>query len=95
MPPVIWTRAALGDVQRLLQFLQDKNPEAARKAALKIKDTADILTEHPILGKPMADDTGRRELSASFGKRGYVLRYRLDDAGRAVILRVWHFLEDR
>lgn len=95
MPQVVWTHPALEDLERLFQFLKDKNPESARKAALKIKSTADSLAVNPKIGKRMPDDTDRREVAAAFGKRGYVLRYRLDDSGRAVIIRVWHFLENR
>ncbi len=43
----------------------------------------------------MEDNTGRRELSAPFGKRGYVLRYMIDDDNSVVILRVWHYLENK
>lgn len=95
MSAIIWTRPALADADRLFQFLKEKNPQAARNAAQKIKRAADALAANPELGKPMPDDTGRRELMAPFGKRGYVLRYRIDDAGRAVILRVWHYREER
>lgn len=95
MPEIIWTRPALEDIERLILFLKDKNPDAARRGALKIKEAADLLMENPHIGKPMEDDTGRREISSSFGKKGYVLRYMLDENGSPVIIRVWHFLEHR
>jgi len=92
---VVWTRPALTDLARVINFLKDKNPDAARRAALQINELANHLTKHPALGKPMEDDTGRRELSAPFGKRSYVIRYMLDEDNTAVILRVWHSLENR
>lgn len=95
MPQVKWTKPALGDLERLFTFLKDKNPQAAGNAAQKIKDTADNLSVYPLMGKPMEDDTGRLEISASFGKRGYILRYMFDDDGNVVIIRVWHSLENR
>ena len=95
MPEVKWTKFALDDLERLFDFLKGKDPRAAQKAARKIKNAADNLRAYPLMGKPMEDDTGRLELSASFGKNGYVLRYMLDDDGSVIIIRVWHFLEDR
>jgi len=95
MSNVIWTQRALQDLQRLFLFLKEKNPEAARKAAIQIREGADRLQDNPRLGKPMPDDTGRRELSTVFGKRGYILRYMLDENDTPVIIRVWHHLEKR
>ena len=95
MSPVIWRPRALRDLERLFRFLKDKNPEPARKAALRIAAAADDLSQNPRLGKPMPDETGRRELSTAFGRRGYVIRYMLDDDDTVVIIRVWHTLEDR
>ncbi len=91
---VVWTRPALADLARVIDFLKDKNPDAARRAALRINEMANHLRTQPLLGKSMEDETGRRELSAPFGKRGYVLRYMIDENNNtAVILRVRHFLE--
>ena len=93
MPGV--SHPALDDLERVITFLKEKNPTAARRAALQINELAKTLVTHPALGRPMEDDTGRRELSAPFGKRSYVLRYRIDDDKTAVILRVWHSLESK
>ena len=91
---IVWTRPALGDLARVIDFLKDKNPDAARRAALRINEMANHLVTQPFLGKAMEDNTGRRELSAPFGKRAYILRYMLDEDNKtAVILRVWHSLE--
>ena len=95
MPRLIWTKEAAKDVERLHQFLLHKNPKAARKAAESIRKAAVRLNEMPELGKPMGDDSDRRELMTSFGKTGYVLRYRTDAHANPIILRVWHGLEKR
>lgn len=95
MSGIIWTRPAVQDLDRLLTFLKGKNPEAARKAALRIRKAASDLAASPHMGKPMPDDTGRRELATSFGRKGYILRYRLDADDQVVIIRVWHFPEQR
>ncbi len=92
---VIWTPESISDLRRLFKFLEEKNPGAAKTAALHILQAADTLLDFPRLGKLMNDDSGSRELPASFGKRGYIIRYRLDDGDTPIIIRVWHFLEDR
>ena len=95
MPEVKWTKFALDDLERLFGFLKEKDPKAAQNAARKIRGIVDNLSVYPLMGKPMEDDTGRLELSAAFGKNGYVLRYMIDDDGTVVIIRIWHFLESR
>jgi plasmid stabilization system protein ParE len=90
-----WLPEALADVARLHDFLNSKNPQAAARAAAAILDGATILQANPGIGRPMADDTGRREWAIAFGAGAYVLRYRIGDAGEPVIIRVWHSLEDR
>ena len=62
---------------------------------LTILDGAQALIENPRMGRPMADDTGRREWFISFGAGAYVLRYMLDDEHAPVVIRVWHSLEQR
>ncbi|MGH7815032.1 MAG: type II toxin-antitoxin system RelE/ParE family toxin [Candidatus Binataceae bacterium] len=99
MPPrgrLIWLPEAVADLQRLRRFIQPKNPDAARRAALQILAGVKILEQHPEAGKPVEDPPGFRDLFIPFGARGYVLRYRLEEpAGGVVIVRVWHGLEQR
>lgn len=96
MPEVVWLPPAVADLARLKAFLEPKNPDAARSAVQQIKEAAELLKTMPRIGKPLDDDSARRELFTAFGKHGYVLRYRVDEARDAVvIIRVWHTLEDR
>gem|GEM_PF-973375 len=55
---------------------------------------AQDLEAMPEMGRPMNDDTGRRELFMPFGAGAYVLRYRLDTEA-VVIIRIWHSREHR
>jgi len=59
-----------------------------------ILEGAERLREFPELGRPMDEDTGRREFFLHFGASAYVLRYRLH-GDRLVIIRVWHGREER
>ena len=90
-----WLPEALADIARLHDFLHSKNPAAAARAAKTILDAAETLRANPGMGRPMGDDTGRREWFAAFGAGAYVLRYRIDGADGPVIIRVWHSLERR
>ena len=47
MPQLIWSPAALRDVDRLYRFLADKNPDAARRAAKSIREGMQILRDQP------------------------------------------------
>lgn len=91
---VVWRERALEDIDRLYDFLFNKNEEAATKAAQVILRGSSLLEKSPRLGRPMADGTGRRELFIPFGSGFYVLRYFLT-SDTVVIVRIWHGREDR
>ncbi len=82
------------DIERLYAFLYEKNPEAAARAAQGILDGSRYLEKMPDMGRPMQDDTGRREYFIPFGAAAYILRYRRDQDA-VIILRVWHSRENR
>jgi plasmid stabilization system protein ParE len=91
---VLWLPEALDDVERLCDFLIEKDATAAERAVRTISSSAESLQDLPQIGRPMDDDTGRRELVVPFGAGAYVLRYRIHrDA--VVIIRVWHSRELR
>ena len=90
MPQLIWSPAALRDVERLYRFLADKNPDAARRAAKSIREGMQISRDQPGVGRPV-DELERefREWFITFGDSGYVSLYRFDGA-TAVILAIRH-----
>jgi plasmid stabilization system protein ParE len=92
--PIVWLPEAVKDVQRLFDFLKDKNPEAAARAAKTVQKGANTLGEFPEIGYPMNDGTERRELLLPFGAGAYILRY-IIDGQTIVIIRVWHSREHR
>ena len=95
MPQVKWLPEALADVERLHAFLYEKSPDAAARAAKTILDGAGFFKSIPDVGRPMDDDTGRREWIVSFGVGAFVLRYMRDENDTVVIIRVWHSKENR
>lgn len=92
---VRWHQEASRDVERLYDFLYEKSPEAAARAATTILEAEDLLKSSPRLGRAMADGSRRRELLLHFGSGAYVVRYVLEEESTIVILRVWHSREQR
>lgn len=86
MPQVIFTPAALRDLQRLRDFLRPKNADAARRAGEAIRQGVKILGAQPRLGR-MVDDLPEefREWPIDFGDSGYVARYRIDGDSVAIL----------
>lgn len=95
MAQVKWRPRAVADIGRLHNFLYKKDIVAARRAAYAIYRAAKLLENTPRIGRPMPDETRRRELFVPFGAGAYVLRYMLEDGHTVVIIRVWHSRENR
>ncbi|MCF6437007.1 type II toxin-antitoxin system RelE/ParE family toxin [Pseudoalteromonas sp. MMG022] len=91
---VIWLPDAVKDVMRLREFIREKNPSAAQRAASRIKEGVMLLMDNPESGRPVAGLSAFREVMMPFGAGNYVLRYR-EDGNKVVIVRVWHSKEAR
>jgi len=92
---LVVARAAAADLERLRQFLADKNPAAAQRAAVVLRDAVRSLEAFPDRGRPSAI-AGLRELIVPFGRSGYVMRYaHFPERNEIVILRIWHGREAR
>jgi toxin ParE1/3/4 len=89
---VVWTDNGLDGVKRIYDFLSEKNPGAARKAAGLIRGRVSLLQKHPNMGRPAMDlEPEHRELLIPFGIGGYVVLYHLDMArSLIVVLAVRH-----
>jgi plasmid stabilization system protein ParE len=87
------TTRALADLERLFEFIAVvHNPKRARERMLSVRRAFELLSDHPLLGRPVED--GRRELVLSRGRYGYVAKYRWVPAEDVVlILAVRHQLE--
>ncbi|MDO9335088.1 MAG: type II toxin-antitoxin system RelE/ParE family toxin [Caulobacter sp.] len=91
MKVVLYRRAVL-DLLRLETWLIDKSPTASKKAIALIESSLDSLTEMPQRGYNIAG--GIKQLRVPFGKRGYVIRYRIW-RDEVQVVRIFHGLEDR
>ena len=95
MVQVKWRLRAVKDIERLHAFLYKKDISVARQAAYVIFQAASLLETSPRIGRPMPDETARRELIIPFGSGAYILRYVLETDNTVVVIRVWHSRENR
>jgi plasmid stabilization system protein ParE len=87
-----WSAAALADLERFVEFLHDRYPHLAGIIAAKILAKAQIIEEHPLLGRPIEGRVDYREISLHVLNATYAFRYGYDGE-RLVMLRVFHSRE--
>jgi toxin ParE1/3/4 len=86
---------AVEDVERVRTFLDQSNPDAARRALASIWTAIDRLQEFPDLGMP-TEDADIRQIVVRFGSSGYIVRYAAMPADRNILItRIWHGREAR
>ena len=90
---VALTPGALADLDRLDQFLRDKNPAAADRMLTAIMATLDRLSTAPFTGHIVVASALRAKV-VRFGKGSYVCLYEV--RGQTILVaRVFHAKEDR
>lgn len=96
---LVFTRLAQQDLARLRQFIAEHDPNAAARAASRIKSVAQLLVDQPLVGRPVQSPIGEmhndiREIPLTFGSGGYILRYQVLP-NQIRVLRIWHTREER
>lgn len=86
MPRVIITQGAARGLERCRQFLAEKNPHAAVRAAQAISHAFSLIEQEPNAGKPLDELPELRELIIPFGDAGYAALYRFEPATDAIYL---------
>ena len=94
MPAVVWTPAAVADIEQHYQYLKPKDPDAAKRATQAILRAGDSLEENPRRGTVIQQAQGLRKLQVSFDKSGFVLHYIILKQ-EVLVLRVYHGRQDR
>ncbi|WGM38245.1 type II toxin-antitoxin system RelE/ParE family toxin [Caulobacter sp. NIBR1757] len=85
--------SAEADLDRLVDFLLERDINAALRASTLIREAIATLDESPGRGRPTANPA-IRELVIWFGRGAYVVQYRIQGADVAVA-QIWHSNEDR
>ncbi|WP_065375975.1 type II toxin-antitoxin system RelE/ParE family toxin [Ensifer adhaerens] len=79
MPQIVFSPAAVRDLERLRKFLQPKSPLAAKRAGEAILKGVQALGAHPKMGRLIDELPDQyREWPIDFGDSGYITRYRID-----------------
>ncbi len=79
--PLVWRAAAREDLARIIRYIAERNPVAARRMRGVIEDAVRPLTKHPLLFRP-GRVAGTRELVAH---PNYVIVYRVTDAAVEIV----------
>lgn len=89
MAQIEFTPEALDDLDRLFEFVAERDPGAWGAHYYAIRSAIDMLSEHPEIGRPMTGAV--RELVISTGKTGYLAMYSYRPArGQVRILAIRH-----
>lgn len=90
---ISYSPESVGDLVRLREFIENKNPRAAQKTALSLHKAISQLKTFPYLGVEVElapDPEVIRDLIIG----NYIARY-LIHSEQIYILRVWHHKEER
>ncbi len=89
MARLVFAPRAFQDVERLVAFLIESDPDAAAATANLLLDGLRIPKAHPLVGRPA--EHGYRELLISRGRTGYVALYTCDvESDVVIVLAVRH-----
>lgn len=84
MARVIYTAAALHDLEQPLEFLLEHDRSAAAETAGLITDAVEMLAKHPLLGRATSERL--RELVISRGVSGHLALYDYDAARELIVI---------
>lgn len=86
---VRWRVSAVADVNRIVRYIGNENPSAAKRIGRELILAGDSLAMFPHRGRP-GRQAGTRELVAV---SPYLIVYRVEN-GQTTILRIWHSAQD-
>lgn len=81
---IVLADEALADLERILEFNLEREPDTAIEHIELIRSAVLILDVHPELGRLVAGPFSLRELVISRGKSGYVALYEYDEANELI-----------
>jgi plasmid stabilization system protein ParE len=94
---LVFTVLARQDLNRLRDFIAEHNPDAAQRAAARIKAASTLISRFLTMGRvvraPANSTLDVRELPVAFGANGYLIRYQIL-RNEVRVLRIWHSREN-
>ncbi|MDD2556861.1 MAG: type II toxin-antitoxin system RelE/ParE family toxin [Desulfuromonas sp.] len=92
---VRFTKAAKSDIVRLYGFLLEHDPAAARKALAQIEKGIKFLQDFPFTCRKVTPENSfLREMILSFGAKGYVVLFEIENNNTVTILALRHQHEE-
>ncbi len=92
---VRFTPASARDLQRLFDFLAERDMQAARRARTAIAKGIEFLRMFPFSCRKVAPEHPLlRELIISFGANGYVALFEIEDSRTVTVLAIRHQREE-
>ncbi len=89
---VRYSPESIEDLQRVVEFVEDKNPYSARRVAIDLQEGIDRLKQFPEIGLPVLKATDP-EIIRDLYITHYTLRYLITD-DVIYVLRIWHSKEN-
>lgn len=89
---VRYSSESIDDLQRVVEFVENKNPYAARRIAIDLQEGVDKLKQFPQIGLPVLkafDPEQIRDLYVG----DYTVRYLITE-DIIYVLRIWHGKEN-
>jgi len=89
---VTYSPESIADLQRVVEFVEPKNPFAARRIAIDLQEGIEKLKQFPFVGLPVINPINSEQIRDLY-INNYTVRYLVVDK-RIHILRVWHNKEN-
>lgn len=89
---VEYSPESIADLQRVVEFVEVKNPYAARRIAIDLQEGVSKLKQFPQIGLPVIKAPDPEKIRDLY-VRDYTVRYLIADQ-TIYILRVWHNKEN-
>lgn len=90
-----YTQTFYEDLDRLADFLIERDPDLAERAINAIQKALMILQDFPLMARrASADDPLLRELVVPFGSAGYVILFKVMNETSVIVLAVRHQREE-
>ncbi|MBB3745806.1 plasmid stabilization system protein ParE [Rhizobium sp. BK226] len=90
-----YTQTFYDDLDRLADFLIERDPDLVERALSAIQKALMILQDFPLMARrASADDPLLRELVVPFGSAGYVILFKVVSETSVIVLAVRHQREE-